>query len=51
MECGSAPQRAKVLSKIHPEVLPAAFDMYGSQSLQKIMPYLSDQQVKFSGDF
>lgn len=42
--CDNA-QRETLLQRILPEISTAAFDMYGTQSLQKIMPLLSDQQV------
>ncbi len=46
MEHGSSAQREQVLTKIQGKLLDVAFDMYGSQSLQKIMPYLTEAQVK-----
>jgi len=46
MECGTSAQRLKILQKIQPDILNAAFDMYGSQSLQKMMPFLTDQQIE-----
>jgi len=42
--CDNA-QREKVVSKIVPDLLSIAFDMYGTQSLQKMMPFLTESQI------
>jgi uncharacterized membrane-anchored protein YjiN (DUF445 family) len=38
-------QREEVIKKILPEMMTIAFDMYGTQSLQKMMPFLNDSQL------
>lgn len=45
MEHCDPPQREKVISKILPELMTTAFDMYGTQSLQKMMPFLTESQI------
>jgi len=39
-------QREKVVAKILQDVLTIAFDMYGTQSLQKMIPFLSETQIE-----
>jgi hypothetical protein len=39
-------QLDQIVKKITPELLQTAFDMYGTQSLQKMMPFLSESQVR-----
>jgi len=43
--CDTA-QREKVVSKILQDLLSIAFDMYGTQSLQKMMPFLTENQIE-----
>ena len=38
-------QRESLLKRIVPDISTAAFDMYGTQSLQKILPLLEENQV------
>eukprot|EP01118_Nematostelium_gracile_P005502 TRINITY_DN1742_c0_g1_i1.p1 TRINITY_DN1742_c0_g1~~TRINITY_DN1742_c0_g1_i1.p1 ORF type:complete len:616 (+),score=157.55 TRINITY_DN1742_c0_g1_i1:232-2079(+) len=38
-------QRGEVVKRILPEMMNIAFDMYGTQSLQKMMPFLNDTQI------
>lgn len=45
MEHCNPQQREEMLQKILPELLTTAFDMYGTQSLQKMMPFLTERQV------
>ncbi len=45
MEHCDSSQRENVIDSILPELLPTAFDMYGTQSMQKMMPYLTETQV------
>jgi len=45
VECCDQEQRNKLLLRILPELSNSAFDMYGTQSMQKIMPFLSDEQI------
>jgi len=45
MEHCDPQQREKVITKILPDLMPTAFDMYGTQSLQKMMPFLTESQI------
>jgi len=38
-------QRESLLKRIVPDISTAAFDMYGTQSLQKILPLLEENQI------
>jgi len=41
-----AQQRESVIQKILTDIPAAAFDMYGTQSMQKIMPLLTESQIE-----
>lgn len=45
MEHSDPQQRDPILNKILGDVLTIAFDMYGTQSLQKMIPFLNETQV------
>ncbi|PRP87418.1 hypothetical protein PROFUN_00629 [Planoprotostelium fungivorum] len=45
MEHCSVQQREQIIRKIINDLLPTAFDMYGTQSMQKMMPYLTEPQI------
>jgi len=45
MEHCEPQEREKVIAKILPDMMPTAFDMYGTQSLQKMMPFLTESQI------
>jgi len=45
MEHCDSSQREKIVKKIIPDIMTVAFDMYGTQSLQKMMPFLSEEQI------
>jgi len=45
MEHCDVQQREKVIEKILPDIMSTAFDMYGTQSLQKMIPCLSESQT------
>jgi len=45
MEHCDSSQREKIVKKIIPDIMSVAFDMYGTQSLQKMMPFLSEEQI------
>jgi len=45
MEHCDSQQREKVIEKILPDMMQTAFDMYGTQSLQKMMPFLTESQI------
>jgi len=46
MEHSDTQQREKVIAKILPDIMSTAFDMYGTQSLQKMIPCLSESQTE-----
>jgi len=38
-------QKEQIVKKIVDDLLPTAFDMYGTQSMQKMMPFLTEPQI------
>jgi hypothetical protein len=45
IEHATAEQKEKAIQRIVPDLMTVAVDMYGTQSLQKAMPYLDNSQI------